>query len=531
MKLAASAPGQALVRFACRLACCAAFGLAACGTLPAQREQPYVPALAPSADSTLVRAARASIPDPSQSGFRLLPLGLDSLHARIELIRRAQVSLDVQYYFIADDRTGRLFMRSLRDAALRGVRVRLLVDDLGTVGADALFAGLAAHPNTEVRLFNPFCCARHSAAGRFAASLADVRRLNRRMHNKLLVADGAIAVMGGRNIADEYFARGSASNFVDMDVLLAGAVVDRLAAIFDLYWNSPQSYDVRAIVEGANDDAAARAQFGHLVDDGEQMRAVAVPDRDMLGHRKLADELDGGRLPLAAGSAVAFADQPGKVTATSIERTRALSVQMNIMDRVALATRQVVISSPYFVPGRDNEQLLAALPGRGVEVVILTNSLAANDVPLTHIGYARYRVGLVRAGVDLYELSPANLRREAWDVFPGLSHGRLHAKTAVIDATMVYIGSMNLDPRSETINTELGIFARSPELAREVMRVLDAARLHSAYRVRFGPDGESLVWLGMGEQRDIVLSSEPEASTFIRFRNMLLEPFVPEQLL
>lgn len=513
-----------------RLAWCAAFGLAACGTLPVQRQQPYVPALAPSADSTLVRVARASILDPSQSGFRLLPLGLDSLHARIELIRQARASLDVQYYKIADDRTGRLFLRSLRDAALRGVRVRLLVDDLGTVGADELFAGLAAYPNAEVRLFNPFCCARHSVASRFAASLADVRRLNRRMHNKLLVADGAIAVMGGRNIADEYFARGSASNFVDMDVLLVGAVVDRLDAIFDLYWNSPQSYDVRAIVDGRDDDDA-RARFSHLVDDGEQMRAVAVPDRDMLGHRKLADELDGGRLPLAEGSAVVFADQPGKVTATSIEMTRALSVQMNIMDRVALATRQVVISSPYFVPGRDNEQLLAALPGRGVEVVILTNSLAANDVPLTHIGYARYRVGLVRAGVDLYELSTANLRREAWDVFPGLSHGRLHAKTAVIDATMIYIGSMNLDPRSETTNTELGIFARSPELAREVMRVLDAAKLHSAYRVRFAPDGESLVWLGMGEQRDIVLSSEPEASSLIRLRNMLLEPFVPEQLL
>ena len=175
--------------------------------------------------------------------------------------------------------------------------------------------------------------------------------------------------------------------------------------------------------------------------------------------------------------------------------------------------------------------MFAALRKRGVAVVILTNSLAANDVPVTHVGYARYRVGLVRAGVDLFELSPGGLRRNTWDTLPGLSHGRLHAKTAVIDASMVYIGSMNLDPRSETTNTELGIVAQCPELAHDVIRVIDAATLQGAYRLGFGPDGESLVWMGMGERREVVLSSEPEVTPFMRFRSMLLEPFVPEQLL
>jgi len=510
---------------------CLVIGLAGCGALPTRVDQPYSAALAPSADSPLARIARASTTEPGLSGFRLMPLGLHSLDARIELIRRARVSLDVQYYLIQNDRTGRLFMRSLRDAALRGVRVRLLVDDLNTVGADPMLSGLAAFPNVDVRLFNPFCCARQSVASRFTASLADIRRLNHRMHNKLFIADGAIAVMGGRNIADEYFARGVMSNFVDMDVFIVGPAVNQLAAIFDVYWNSPPAYPARVILGTPADDGEARIAFDHLVDDGDQMMSIVAPETDMFGRHRLADDLDTGRLTLAWGRAAAFADQPGKVMATSVEVAQSMTVQMNIMDRVALAKQQVVISSPYFVPGTEGVRVFADLRKRGVEVVILTNSLAANDVPVVHIGYARYRTQLVRAGVDLYELSPGALRRDAWDMFPGMSHGRLHAKTAVLDDSTVYIGSMNLDPRSENANTELGLVVQCPELATDVMRVINQARLQSAYRVQFAPDGESLVWLGMGERRDIVLSSEPEVSPVMRFQNMLLGPFVPEQLL
>jgi cardiolipin synthase C len=183
------------------------------------------------------------------------------------------------------------------------------------------------------------------------------------------------------------------------------------------------------------------------------------------------------------------------------------------------------------VPGPAGVQAFADLRTRGVEVVILTNSLAANDVPVTHIGYARYRVGLLRAGVELYELSPAGFRHDTWDAIPGMSHGRLHAKVAVIDDSMVYIGSMNLDPRSESTNTELGIVANSPELARDVVRVIDATRRQGAYRLRFGPDGESLEWVVMGDPHEAVLASEPEVDPFVNLRNLLLGPFVPEQLL
>ena len=460
-----------------------------------------------------------------------MPDGFYSLDARIQLARRARYSLDVQYYLIQDDRTGRLVMRNLRDAALRGVRVRLLVDDLYTAGADPMFRGLAAFPNVEVRLFNPFCCARQSIASKYVASIADFRRLNHRMHNKLFIADGVFAVMGGRNIADEYFARSATSNFVDMDVFVVGPVVGQLASIFDVYWNSPQAYPVQAILGESADREEARRSFDHLVDDGEQMRSLVLPPFDILGYGPISDDLDAGRLGLVWGTAVAFADQPGKVMATSAEMARSMSAQMNVMDRVMESNSDVVISSPYFVPGSMGVQAFGDLRKRKVKVVILTNSFAANDVPLVHTGYARYRVALLRTGVDIYELSPTRIQRNERLMLPGASLGRLHAKAAVIDQSMVYIGSVNLDPRSESTNTELGLFARCPELAKEVIRVINVSKLQSAYRLRFASDGQSLQWLATDDQGEVVLSAEPEVTPLMRLHNMLLAPFVPEQLL
>ena len=457
--------------------------------------------------------------------------GYYSLDARIELVRRARDSLDVQYYLIQNDRSGRLFMRSLRDAARRGVRVRLLVDDLYTVGGDAMFRGLAAFPNVEVRLFNPFCCARQSVLSRYAASLADFRRLNHRMHNKLFIADGSIAIMGGRNIADEYFARSATSNFVDMDVLVVGAAVPQLASIFDAYWNSREAYPLGVVLGESAVVDENQQTFNHLVDDGDQMMSVRVPQSDMMGHRLIGTDLDSGRLELVWGAANAFADQPQKVMATSDEEARAMSVQMNVMDRVAESKQEVVISSPYFVPGTGGVDAFADLRRRGVKVVILTNSLAATDVPVVHLGYARYRTALLRTGVELYELSHSGVRAEDVTAVPGMSMGRLHAKAAVLDQARVYLGSMNLDPRSDSTNTELGIFIQCPDLARDVARAIDMSRLHSSYEVRFGPDGESLQWRLMGERPEEVFTSEPEVTPIMEFRNMLLAPFVPEQLL
>src|SRR3984893_14459694 len=505
--------------------------LSACGTLPTQVDRPFSPAQQPTADSPLVRIAQDSSPAPTLTGFRLLPDGFYSLDARIQLARRARSSLDVQYYLIQDDRTGRLLMRHLRDAALRGVRVRLLVDDLYTAGGDPMFRGLAAFPNVEVRLFNPFCCARQNIVSRYVASIADFRRLNHRMHNKLFIADGVFAVMGGRNIADEYFTRSDKSNFIDMDVFTVGPVVRQLASIFDVYWNSPQAYPVQAILGESADHEEARRSFDHLVDDGEQMRSLVLSPFDILGYGPISDDLDAGRLGLVWGTAVAFADQPGKVMATSAELARSMSAQMNVMDRVMESKSEVVISAPYLIPGSMGVQAFGDLRKRDVKVTILTNSFAANDVPLAHTGYARYRVELLRTGIDIYELSPTRVQHNEQLMLPGMSLGRLHAKMAAIDQSTVYIGSVNLDPRSESTNTELGLFARCPELAKEVIRVINISKLQSSYRLRFAPDGQSLEWLATDDQGEVVLSAEPEVTPRMRLQNMLLAPFVPEQLL
>jgi cardiolipin synthase C len=375
--------------------------LSACGTLQPQVDRPFSPARQASVNSPLTRIAQDSSPAPALTGFRLLPDGFYSLDARIQLARRARDSLDVQYYLIQHDRTGRLLMRNLRDAALRGVRVRLLVDDLYTAGSDPMFRGLAAFPHVEVRLFNPFCCARQTTIGKYLASLAHFKRLNHRMHNKLFIADGAIAVMAGRNIADEYFTRSASNNFIDMDVVVVGQIVPELANIFDDYWNSPQAYPAEAIIGESTDGNEARQSFDHLVEDGEQMTSIDLPQVDVLGYGPISIDLDAGHLKLVWGTATAFADKPGKVMATSDEVAHSMSAQMNVMDRVMESKGEVVISSPYFIPGKTGVQDFDDLRKRNVKVSILTNSLAANDVPLVHTGYARYRVELLRSGVHL----------------------------------------------------------------------------------------------------------------------------------
>jgi putative cardiolipin synthase len=504
--------------------------LAGCGALPQRMDVPTSIAANPSPDSPLVRIAQVSTPSPELSGFRLMPHAAYSLDARIQLTHRAKYSLDIQYYLIQNDLTGRLLLRNVRDAAKRGVRVRLLVDDLYTVGADPMFIGLSAFPNVEVRLFNPFCCGREGLVSRYMASLMDFRRVNHRMHNKLFIADGAMAVAGGRNIADEYFARSMSGNFVDMDAFIIGAVVPKLESIFDTYWNSPHSYPVAQIVATDRNREQLQEDFNKLVDEGDQMMKVSMPPNDVLGYGPITEDLDAGRLGLEWGKASAFADSPDKVIAMTAEAARSMSVTMNVFDLVTAARKEVVFSSPYLVPGKTGVQAFTNLCRRDVKITILTNSLASNDEAVVFAGYARYRTELLRAGVDLYELSPTRvLLNKRLDVaVPGTSIGRLHAKTAVIDRSMVFVGSMNLDPRSDSINTELGIIVNSPELAHEVLRVINVSKLQSAYRLRLGADG-SLEWLTTDDNGEVILHAEPDTTFMLRLQSVVFSPFIPEQ--
>jgi putative cardiolipin synthase len=502
-----------------------------CGALPLRSDAPVSIAAEPPRDSPLARMAAKSVAAPELSGFRLMPHAAYSFDARIQLTRRAERSLDIQYYLIANDLTGRMLLRNVRDAAKRGVHVRLLVDDLYTSGADSMFIGLAAFPNVEVRLFNPFCCGRGGFVSKFAASLLDFRRVNHRMHNKLFIADAAMAVAGGRNIADEYFIRSMSANFVDMDAFFVGGVVTKLERIFDTYWNSPQAYPIADIVSTELTAGQLQERFDRLVDEGDQMMEVRMPPSDILGYGSIADELAGDRLTLLQGMATAFADAPVKVMASSREEASRMSVTMNVFDLVRAARSDVALSSPYFVPGSMGVQALANLRARDVKVTVLTNSLASNDEPSVHAGYARYRSQLLRVGVDLYELSATRVVHDKrFDVSaPGASLGRLHAKTAVIDRSIVFIGSMNLDPRSDSINTELGIIVRSPELAGEVLHVIEETVRRNAYRLQFGADDQALEWVATEDSGEVVFHAEPDTSFLLQLRSLLLGPFVSEQ--
>jgi putative cardiolipin synthase len=510
----------------------AAIVLAGCGSLPTNVGKTDSGALPLNPESPLVRIAASSIPSPEQTGVRLLPLGAYSLDTRIQLAERATSSLDVQYYVLENDSTGRFLMTALRDASLRGVRVRLLVDDLYTTHSDPLLRGLASFPNIEVRLFNPFCCARSAGVGgRYTASIFDFGRLNHRMHNKLFIADGVMAVAGGRNIADEYFLRASDANFVDMDAFVMGAVVKSMSNIFDRYWNSEVVYPIEAVGEPLGDKVAHAKAFDAFIASLPASLPADPPETDVLGYGPLGEELDAGQIGLQWGIARAFSDPPEKLLSMTPRIAFEMSVTNDVMMQVWQAKSDLVLTSPYMIPGETGMQSFRNLERDHVKVTVVTNSLAATDEPLVHTGYSRYRTAMLQAGVDLYELSPTRTQHTKRLGMFGGSLGRLHAKTAVIDKKIIFIGSMNLDPRSASTNTEFGMFIESPALAKELLRVINISKLEGAYRVRLEPKTTNLQWLTLDDDKEVVLGVEPESSFWLRVHNMLLGWFVPEKLL
>ncbi len=510
-------------------------GLGACTSLPQiDRAALASEAIPLSRNTPLGEIAASYRPAPDQSGFRLMPLGSYSLDTRVQLAQRAKVSLDLQYYHLNNDESGRWLLRALRDAALRGVRVRLLIDDFYTSGEDELLLSLAAHPNVQVRIFNPFCCLRDQGQlTRFVASIGDLKRVNHRMHNKLFLADGAMAVIGGRNVSNEYFLRNDQGlNFIDVDAFVVGWVVPPLQNLFDRYWNADATYPVQALARSARPEGELRQLFDRWTGPERTPPPGPLPPSDILGYGPLSDDLDSGRLGLVWGGAYVFADHPDKPfdgeAGGEIAET---SVTYNASEAVRKARQEVVISSPYLVPGEPGMALFRELRARGVQVTAMTNSLASTDEPLVHIGYSAYRRDMLALGVDLYEISGERVKRNRRENLFGASLGRLHAKLAVIDRRWLFVGSANFDPRSATINTELGAVIDSPQLAREMIRIIDIDRLQSAYRLRMAADGSCCEWLGYDDDTEMLLTEEPDSSLWQRIKLMLLRPFVPESLL
>jgi putative cardiolipin synthase len=514
-----------------------ALWLTGCAGLPREVDRPPSYAVADTANTALGRLAVAGAPDAQQSGFRLLPMPAYSMHARLELARRAQRSIDIQYYLVQNDETGRYLLRTLRDAAERGVRVRVLVDDLYTAGADTLLASLAAHPNVEVRIFNPFPAGRERLLTRLGASLLDFDRIHRRMHNKLFVADNAMAVVGGRNIANEYFMRNAGSNFIDIDTLVTGAVVPRLSSLFDMYWNSTFVYPIESLAQVEGTPAQLRQRFEEMTWDAAIWAPQTPVERDLLGYQALAEDLDAGELSLIWARAEAYADMPHKALGPPEERPRVAAdapegVLFNVRRYVRAAEREALVTTPYLIPGRGGMESVRQLRERGVRFTMVTNSLAATDESLVHLGYRRYRPELVRLGVELYELSPKRVEKtQRFGIF-GSASGRLHGKSAVVDGKVVFIGSLNFDPRSDLHNTELGLFIHSPQIAAQLISLVGFITMDAAYRVRLGPRG-NVEWMIPSEDGgpDLVQHTEPETDFGSRLKLELLAPLVPESLL
>jgi putative cardiolipin synthase len=488
---------------------------------PARRPSQSKPAL-----DTRIGAGIAALPVvPGRSGIYGLPAPVDAFATRVLLVRAADRSLDLQYYIWNGDMTGRLLMYELLQAADRGVKVRLLLDDNGTSGIDGELAALDAHPNVEVRLFNPFVIRRFKPVGYFA----DFNRLNRRMHNKSLTADGLATIVGGRNVGDPYFDGDEHVAFVDLDVLAVGKVSVEVDRQFDEYWNSPYAHTAESLLGKAAPEAPAQLETELLeVRDGPAAASyMAAVDRN-----EVIKALEAGTLVFDWVPVTLAYDPPAKA-AGKATRTQLLVTQLTRM--LGEPQRQLEVVSPYFVPGENGVKTFCAIAASGAKLRIVTNSLAANDVVAVHSGYARWREDLLRCGVLLYELKPsgegpAPRNPGAW-TRPGSSSASLHGKVFSLDRNRAFVGSFNLDPRSVTLNTEMGLVIGSPLLAGKISDALDQRLGAGAYEVRLRPDGKGLQWIETLDGRQLVYFDEPGASASRSWAAWLLAKLPIEDLL
>lgn len=453
---------------------------------------------------------------PGDTALILLGNGLDAFAARVHLVDRAEFAVDAQYYIFHDDLTGRYLLHRLLCAADRGVRVRLLLDDLGSDGIDDLIARANVHPNLEVRLFNPRARGSWTWMAKTLDTLARPGRINRRMHNKLLSGDGVAAIVGGRNIGDEYFDASGGVNFGDLDVLAIGPAVRDAGESFDLYWNSSFTQRLDGWAPFDRDAAELAELRAELEADADRARESAYASR--LDGAEYVDQARRGEVPLVWAPTEVVADLPWKIVARGDEVIDATLIH-RVRDVLPPATHDLLIVSPYFIPRRSGVEQLCARVDDGVRVRVLTNSLAATDVPIVHAGYKQYREGLLEGGVELYELMPvagSALEGREKGVF-GSKSASLHAKTYVIDERWIFVGSMNLDPRSVELNTELGFVVDSPAMAASVIAGVERAmQPDSSWRVTLNDEGWPR-WNGARDGESVVLATEPDSSWWTRF--------------
>ena len=443
---------------------------------------------------------------PGESGAVMLSDGLDAFALRAATARHAGRSLDVQYYIWHNDITGRLLGRELWLAAERGVRVRLLLDDMDTVGKDAALVALDAHPKIEIRLYNP--ARNRSGPDRVLEMLVRGLNLNHRMHNKAWIADNRLAIVGGRNIGEEYFDASTESNFHDLDVGLAGPVVGQASAIFDRFWNSKAVIPVAAMTD------VSKAEIDRFIRDIEAESDTEAAQKYLrrVAREVAIDAYFEGAVPIHWGARMqVLSDPPIKWK----DDSRSEWLVEHLAKQMRQTKQQALLISPYFVPGESFTNTLVSSVAAGKEIGIVTNSLAANDVLAVHGGYSRYRGQLLAGGVQLHELR-AQPGVVAGRSLLGSSGASLHTKAYVLDEEQGFIGSFNLDPRSMKLNTEMGLLFEQADLAKalaEEYRYLASPRL--SYEVALD-DQDRLVWLDARSMPPATLHKEPESTAWQR---------------
>lgn len=616
--------------------------LMGCAGLPKDVERPVSTALQNPGDTALgqwVEARRMAQKSRHPSGFVLLSGPQAAYSSRLALVDAAQKTLDLQYYAIHADASSERLLLSVAAAARRGVRVRLLLDDFHSTGRDALVMRLAFVPNVEMRMFNPLTGARGSPVGRMFSLLADFSRVQQRMHNKLFIADNTLGVTGGRNLGDAYFGNSESGNFVDLDVLAAGSIVQELSRSFDSYWNNERAYPVQSLITREELDrlresirTAEATQQERVESASTSTTALGAPPaptgRNTAGTRRARiwnqEPMDLKQVQFVWAPATVLVDRPAKIppdgtsatplpdqnppratpaTIAALVRPRGTAITTTsasadvttapqqiaqpvappalpanpplsngngngngnttpsvppdsettteaqtdtvvdgLLQLMGQARRDLLIISPYFVPGPDMERAFAAARARGVRVRVLTNSLASNDAPIAHAGYARHRPTLLAMGVELYEMrseltgllrgafgSTGSMGGAGSSGAGGSSRAMLHSKLMIVDGRLLAIGSMNLDLRSQRQNTEVALLIRSGELSRRATAQIDTALQDAAWQVQQTDQG--LVWRAPKDSGLADATTEPDASLPLRLMLQLLGPLAPDHLL
>jgi putative cardiolipin synthase len=506
---------------------CLSGQLLGCATTIPGGDYPRVESVAlanPELSTLGAKFAREAQEHSEKSAFRILTMGVDGFLTRVQMIESAEKTLDVQYFIFRGDETGRLITDALVRAADRGVRVRVLVDDGATVPGDEQVLKLDGHAAIQVRVFNPLHYRGTARALRAAELLFGAPRLDYRMHNKLLVADNAVALVGGRNIGNQYFQMDTASQFADDDVFAAGPIARQLSATFDEYWNSAMAVPARALGHTGIEAPLAAAKVARR---RELLKPFATNGVDYVGKLASGQPLAGmlsGELTLVWASADVVCDSPDKKAVIGGQVPGRLMAQAVLQQAVEVQSELLMIT-PYFIPVPEEMSLVTGLPARGVTVRLLTNSLVSAPEISAHSGYRGFRVSLLSSGVQLYELR----------ALPGEARGSgqprrisrygnyaLHAKLFVFDERRVYLGSMNLDQRSKRLNTEVGVIVDSPDLAQETSGRFEAmVRPANAYAVSL-KSGGGLVWDTEVNGMPMHLEREPARSEWQRFKVWLL---------